>query len=321
MAEADKLTIITSGTGGLWEPTAGVEVTALMQRKGFDDAASAKVVSEAGRILSMCLPPTARNEDRAGLVIGYVQSGKTLSFTTVTALARDNRYRLVIVLAGTKTNLLDQNEERLTGDLGILEERGKFWRVLVNPRSDVDKIEEVQATLDLWDRYKDRPERCRTLLVVVMKNAARLGQLKTLLSKCKLGSTCALVIDDEGDQAGLNTKTRQNDESPTYASILKLRNVLPAHTYLQYTATPQAPLLISRIDRLSPAFAELLKPGDGYVGGKHLFSEGSPFVELIPAGDLPDAWSLDDGPPPSLQKAMRLFFIGVAAGVIAGREG
>ncbi|WP_261295199.1 Z1 domain-containing protein [Sphingomonas hylomeconis] len=321
MTQAEKLMIIESGEGGLWTPTAGVEVTALMERKGFDDQASAKIVGEAGRILSMCLPPTTQDDDRAGLVIGYVQSGKTLSFTTVTALARDNRYRLVIVLAGTKTNLLDQNEERLTGDLGILEERGKFWRVLVNPRSDVDKIEEVQATLDLWDRYKDRPERCRTLLIVVMKNAARLGQLATLLSKCKLGSTCALLIDDEGDQAGLNTKARQNDESPTYASILGLRNVLPAHTYLQYTATPQAPLLISRIDRLSPAFAELLKPGNGYIGGKDLFYEGSPHVELIPAEDLPDVWSIEDGPPPSLEKAMRLFFIGVAVGVIGDREG
>lgn len=321
MTQAEQVTVMPSAGAGIWQPEAGVEVIALMQRKRFEDAAAGKVVGEAGRILSMCLPPATRNEQRAGLIIGYVQSGKTLSFTTVTALARDNNYRLVIVLAGTKTNLLDQNEERLTGDLGILEERAKFWRVIVNPRADLDKIDEVRSTLALWDRYRDRPERCRTLLVVVMKNAVRLGHLATLLSKCNLSSTCALVIDDEGDQAGLNTKIRQNDESPTYSSILELRDTLPAHTYLQYTATPQAPLLISRIDRLSPDFAELLKPGDGYVGGKQLFSEGSPYVELIPAGDLPDVWTPDDGPPPSLAKAMRLFFIGVAAGVIGGREG
>lgn len=319
--DPEMITIVEGAPDGLWTPKAGVEVTALMDRKRFDGEAASKVVGEASRILSRCLPPSAQNEDRAGLVIGYVQSGKTLSFTTVTALARDNSYRLVIVLAGTKTNLLDQNEERLTGDLGILEERGKFWRVLVNPRADADKVNEVQGTLDLWDRYGDRPERCRTLLIVVMKNAARLTQLTALLSKCKLGSSCALLIDDEGDQAGLNTRARQNEESPTYSSILALRDVLPAHTYIQYTATPQAPLLISRIDRLSPEFAELLEPGKGYVGGKDLFYEGSPHVELIPPGDLPDVWSTDDGPPPSLEKAMRLFFIGVAIGVIAGRNG
>lgn len=319
--DPETVVIVEGAADGLWTPKAGVEAMTLMDRKRFDAEAASKVVGEASRILSRCLPPTARDEDRAGLVIGYVQSGKTLSFTTVTALARDNRYRLVIVLAGTKTNLLDQNEERLTGDLGILEERGKFWRVLVNPRADLDKIDDVQGTLDLWDRYGDRPERCRTLLIVVMKNAARLGHLTALLSKCKLDSSCALLIDDEGDQAGLNTRTRQNEESPTYSSILALRNILPAHTYIQYTATPQAPLLISRIDRLSPEFAELLEPGKGYVGGKDLFHEGSPYVELIPANDLPDVWSPDDGPPPSLEKAMRLFFIGVAAGVIAGRNG
>lgn len=321
MTQAEKVMVVPKGVGGLWQPHVGAEVAELMRRKEFPETAAARVVGEAGRILSMCLPPTAQDNDRAGLVIGYVQSGKTLSFTTVTALARDNGYRLVIVLAGTKTNLLDQNEERLTGDLGILKERGKFWRVLLNPKPDPDKINEVQGTLDLWDRYKDRPERCRTLLIVVMKNAARLGHLTTLMARCDLGSSCALVIDDEGDQAGLNTKVRQNDESPTYASILALRSVLPAHTYLQYTATPQAPLLISRIDRLSPAFAELLKPGDGYVGGKQLFGEGSPYVEVIPADELPGVWAANDGPPPSLEKAMRLFFIGAAAGVISGRDG
>ncbi|HMO75465.1 MAG TPA: Z1 domain-containing protein [Sphingopyxis sp.] len=321
MNEAEMATLHVDIAKGLWQPKPGVEANALMQRKRFGDEAAAKVVGEASRILSRCLPPETQGEDRAGLVIGYVQSGKTLSFTAVTAMARDNNYRLVIVLAGTKTNLLDQNEERLTGDLGILEERGKFWRVLVNPRADVDKIDEVQSTLDLWDRYKDRPERCRTLLIVVMKNAARLGHLTTLLSKCKLGSSCALIIDDEGDQAGLNTRVRQNEESPTYSSIMGLRNTLPAHTYLQYTATPQAPLLISRIDRLSPAFAELLEPGEGYVGGKDVFSVQSPYIRGIDAADLPDVWNEGDGPPPSLQKAMRFFFIGVAAGVIAGRDG
>ena len=306
--------------GWLWRPVVGIEARSLMERKGFEGEAAEKVLNESVEIIARCLPSTALDERRTGIVIGYVQSGKTLSFTAVTALARDNGFRLVIVLAGTKTNLLDQNEDRLTGDLGILEERGKFWRTLLNPRSPLD-IESVRSALSMWDRYPDRKERCRTLLIVVMKNAARLDALRDLLDGCDLTGTSAIIIDDEGDQAGLNTKVRQNGESATYAAILRLRRAIPTHTYLQYTATPQAPLLISRIDMLSPEFQRLLMPGDGYVGGKDLFAEGSPYVCLIPAGDIPPAHQPEDGPPSSLERAMRLFFLGVSAGVLEGREG
>lgn len=322
MSGAASITIEPAEAGGrLWRPSVGIEATSLLERKGFEGAAAQKVLDENLEIVARCLPPTARGESRTGLVIGYVQSGKTLSFTAVTALARDNGFRLVIVLAGTKTNLLDQNEERLTGDLGIFRERGKFWRTLVNPRSGSADVDSVRSALALWDRYPNNPERCRTLLIVVMKNATRLDDLRRLLSGCDLGSTSAIIIDDEGDQAGLNTKVRQSSESATYAAILRLRRAIPTHSYLQYTATPQAPLLISRIDMLSPEFQRLLEPGAGYVGGRDLFAEGSPHVRLIPPEDLPGVHQPADGPPPSLERAMRLYFLGVAAGVLDGREG
>lgn len=308
-------------SGRLWQPSVSIELESLLERKGFKAGAAEKVRGENLEVIGRCLPPTARNERRTGLVIGYVQSGKTLSFTAVTALARDNGFRLVIVLAGTKTNLLDQNEDRLTGDLGILGERGKFWRTLVNPRPDSAEVDSVRSALAMWDRYPNHKERCRTLLVVVLKNATRLDDLRKLLDECDLSRTSAIIIDDEGDQAGLNTKVRQNSESATYASILQLRRTIPTHTYLQYTATPQAPLLISRIDMLSPDFQRLLEPGEGYVGGKDLFVGPSPHVRLIPNEDLPGVHQPEDGPPASLERAMRLFFLGVAAGVLDGREG
>ncbi|MHB2210629.1 Z1 domain-containing protein [Methylobacterium sp. CM6257] len=311
----------TEADGRLWKPTVGIEANSLLERKGFGAQAAEKVLTENLEIVGRCLPPRADGERRTGLVIGYVQSGKTLSFTTVTALARDNGYRLVIVLAGTKTNLLGQNEDRLTGDLGILGARGKFWRTLVNPRPNSAEKDSVRSALAIWDRYPDNKERCRTLLIVVMKNATRLEDLKDLLRDCDLSRTAAIIIDDEGDQAGLNTKTRQNGQSATYAAILDLRRTIPFHTYLQYTATPQAPLLISRIDALSPDFQRLLIPGDGYVGGKSLFFDGSPYIRPIPNEDLPGVHQPTDGPPPSLERAMRLFFLGVAVGVIEGREG
>ena len=200
MSDPQVIKVLADGgeNGRLWVPIVGAEATLLMDRKRFAPEPARKVLDESVAILSNCMPPQ-RHGDRTGIVIGYVQSGKTLSFTTVTALARDNGFRLVIVLAGTKTNLLDQNEERLTGDLGILEERSLFWRVLANPRDDSTTVSEVQSALKKWDRYPDRPERCRTLLVVVMKNATRLKNLRQLLERCDLANVTALVIDDEGE--------------------------------------------------------------------------------------------------------------------------
>src|SRR3954451_2074133 len=52
----------------------------------------------------------------------------------------------------------------------------------------------------------------------------------------------------------LNTKVQQDLESTTYTRLRELRDALPGHTYLQYTATPQAPLLINIADTLSPDF-------------------------------------------------------------------
>ncbi len=92
------------------------------------------VLQEAQRILGRCLPPTDPVGRETGLVVGYVQSGKTMSFETVISLARDNGYGLVIVLAGTKNNLRDQSEDRLKKDLGI--DDGDNWYHYSNPSAN-----------------------------------------------------------------------------------------------------------------------------------------------------------------------------------------
>jgi hypothetical protein len=189
-----------------------------------------------------------------------------------------------------------------------------------NPGPRADTIEEVNRALKSWTAYSGRPERCQTVLIVVMKNHLHLVKLQRLLGECDLADVSALVVDDEGDQAGLNNKVRQKAESTTYTRIRLLRQILPTHTYVLYTATPQAPLLISRIDMLSPQFADPIEPGEAYIGGKDLFTVDSPYIQTIPSTELPD----DDAPPEppaSLEKALRLFFIGVAAGCANGPFG
>ena len=65
-------------------------------------------------MLARCVPPTTQEGTETGLVIGYIQSGKTTSFITLAALARDNGYRIVIVIAGTTKPLFSQTRDRLS---------------------------------------------------------------------------------------------------------------------------------------------------------------------------------------------------------------
>jgi hypothetical protein len=256
-----------------------------------------------------------------GLVLGYVQSGKTLSFTCLTALASDNRFPLVIVITGTSRLLFQQSVQRLREDLRIDNPASHAWRwqFFQNPNLRQNDRDRIRAVLAEWQ--EPRVTEKQTCLIAVMKHHQRLNNLVDLLQTLNLQTIPALIIDDEADQAGLNTLVNQNDESRTYQRLLSLRDALPRHTYLQYTATPQAPLLINIIDVLSPRFVEVLDPGQDYVGVVDFFRLNRDLVRTIPDDETPSADNHLAGAPESLREALRLFFIGVAAGNIQGTSG
>lgn len=294
-----------------WQPVLGPETQRLLSSSPLPPEARTAVGNGAVRILGQCAPPGAASQS-TGLVIGYVQSGKTVSFTAVAALARDNGFRIVIVLAGTTNELLDQSRRRLLKALEVeREDTISPWIHLPDPSSDA--AEKIRKVLSAWDDGGTQPWVRKTILVTLLKNHRRIADLAAVMRQLDLSSSSVLIIDDEGDQAGLNTLVRQGDESRTYAQLLALRRALPAHSYLQYTATPQAPLLINLVDLLSPDFAEILQPGEGYVGGQDLFARDSPYVRLIPANEIPTPQNPLAEPPESLGDALSFFFVGVCA--------
>lgn len=280
------------------------------------------VLAEATQILSYCVSPYTSIGSTAVLAVGYVQSGKTLSFTTVTALARDNGYGIVVVLAGTTNSLKGQSEDRLTEDLG-LEDLQRDWRHFDNPDATTADLAEIRQTLSNWDRRRQgrAVEEKPAALITVLKLALRLNNAATLFNKLDLTGVPVLVIDDESDQAGLNTKARQNllngtsDESGTYESIVALRDSLPHHSYLQYTATPQANLLLAASDVLDPSFAKVISSGSGYTGGKTFFSDRkSELIVRVPDGEIFNTATPFTEPPEKLQEALQVFLLGIAAG-------
>src|SRR6188472_798621 len=102
-----------------WNVVVGEETNALVRELGLPQNTAVTVRDEAASVLRRCVPPATAAGQETGLVVGYIQSGKTMSFTTVAALARDNGYAIVIVIAGTSVPLTDQSRQRLRRDLRI----------------------------------------------------------------------------------------------------------------------------------------------------------------------------------------------------------
>jgi Z1 domain len=299
------------GPGSLWQPVVGDEALRLIESLDISEESARRLLGEAIRVLAKCAPPHCTTPPRTGLAVGYVQSGKTMSFTTLAALARDNGYQAVVLIAGTSVPLFQQSLNRLKSDLGLERRRDRSWLVMANP-GVVDQS--VMAAMDVLAEHADGEEDARTLLFVVMKHHQHLANLAGLFGRFGAGGRPVLIIDDEADQASLNAAVRTGEETTTYLRIMELRAALGCHSFVQYTATPQAPLLINIIDSLSPEFAEVLTPGEDYTGGATFFEVNSKLAEAIPPND--ELAHDDSEPPASLLKAMRIFYIGVACGLI-----
>jgi Z1 domain len=230
-----------------------------------------------------------------GLVVGYVQSGKTANFTGVIARAADAGYRLVIVLAGTLNILRSQtqrridreligrpfitaeNEESYASDLGSFIDHGGFpadiggfnWHRLTNIEGDYKRLKQGIQSLEFRKHDKTKPfndrENLRSedaRLLIVKKVPAVLNKVAADLNaiKSRLADIPTLVIDDESDQASVNTrkptKKEIEERTATNSAIVSLLQQLPRAQYVGYTATPFANVFID------PNIAENLFPRD-----------------------------------------------------------
>ena len=306
-----------------WHPREGDTALNLKNRAlqlGIKEHEWETIKDNAIDILSKCISPYASAKKETGLVIGRVQSGKTLSFTTVAALARDNNYQMIIVIAGTSLNLLGQSTNRLEEDLNLLTRSDRKWQHFKSNEFSDEDYTTIANTLAEWQDPTIPEFERQTILITAMKQHQHLDKLTHILSRIELSDVPTLVIDDEADQASLNTKVQKGGISTTYQRILSLRNYLPHHTFLQYTATPQALLLINLIDVLSPNLVKMLNPGTSYTGGKAFFLDSPDRIRTIPDDEIPTKDNPLGAPPDSLLESMRIFFLGVSAGIILDKS-
>lgn len=266
-----------------------------LENKGWDAEVIASVDRASTKITNELLCPNGTKEGRyQGLVLGYVQSGKTASMAATIAKAADSGYRMVIVLAGMTNILRRQTQSRLVAD--VISHNPSLW---------------IEGTTVECDFQLGSLSRLPTAgagkcsLFVVKKNAAVLRRLKKALlklSEIERKNLPTMIIDDECDQASINTSAYRSSVTRINGLIRDLCGRLPKVTYVGYTATPYANVLMSetsvdgRRDLYPSEFIVALDEPIGYFGARRLFGDDTdaerdselPYIRRTPEEDRSD---------------------------------
>ncbi|TCM39649.1 Z1 domain-containing protein [Kribbella sp. VKM Ac-2568] len=286
------------------------------------DDASTKVVAQLPN------PHGQTDYQCRGLVLGYVQSGKTTNFTAVIAKAADAGYRFFIVLSGIHDALRQQTQDRLNEQLW--ERNPDLWNRLTN-EGDFRATANVDALL---------ATRNQRVLAIVKKNGPRLRALNKWLFAARanvLADCPVLIIDDEADQATVNTAKPDRQPSTINSLIRSIVNKLPKSAYVGYTATPFANVLIDpkNYEDLYPRdfIVDLPRP-EIYIGPEAIFGrepiefdaedvgdDGHDFVRSVAIEEIDGlrprgAATRHEFEPtitPSLDEALKYFLLSTAA--------
>lgn len=326
-------TRVLSGTGGPrpwfagWNPAEGYYWRRLrahlIDRIGRPHADVGSLDDSSDKVLSHLEDPREQGPVRflvRGLVLGYVQSGKTANISATIAKAADLGYKLVIVLSGVDDGLRQQTQRRLSRELGLtddpagvgLPEHGKRWITLTSTdlKGDFEPGSVDANVLQGNER----------VLAVVKKNKFILEKLVDWMEGAAPAGLPVLVIDDEADQASINTGGNRapydpddedepppdgDDPSTINGLIRDLLTRFNLVSYVAYTATPFANVLIPP-DVLDREVMEDLYPKDfiiplpkpsTYIGAERLFGraafgdegedvEGLDVVRIIPDAQI-----------------------------------
>lgn len=247
-------------------------------------------------------PKSEQPFQRRGLLLGDVQSGKTATYTAICNKATDCGYRVIIVLAGTMENLRIQTQERLDAEfvgldskytldkkadtsmknipvgVGLIGSSNQDKRItrFTSVRTDFKKSVVDANGLNLQDLNS-------TALFVVKKNKSVLTNLHKWLTKDEDKINLPLLlIDDEADNASVNTNAEGKNRTAINEAINLILHDFVQATYLGITATPFANIFIdpdmdedgAAKDLFPRHFLTLLPTPEKYIGADRIFGNG-----------------------------------------------
>ena len=337
----------------------------LKTEENFPGKVVSRIDQATKKILGLCGDPANNNFwERRGMVVGSVQSGKTANYISLINKAADFGYKVIIVITGIHENLRDQTQKRVNegfigGDrdlktakfkkVGVGRNTGRrvFPRPFSSRSYDFD-IAAARRNPIIIDESETKP-----LIFVIKKNTSILQRLISFFE----GSPAVdisnkinlplLIIDDEADNASINTKYKRGEVTKINSQIRKIINIFSRSSYVGYTATPFANIFIDpdseelifsykktkenneheyvqenlkSKDLFPRDFIVGLEPPDNYFGPKKLFSDTSTIKSsvithitdsenYIPLDPKIHKRDLDPEIPPSLREAIICFFI------------
>lgn len=271
----------------------------LLKEKGYTQEAVDNIERSCCETLKCLSSDTPIDDPRKGLVVGSVQSGKTGQMAGLMAMAADWGWNMFIVFSGSLENLRGQTERRLIEDLN-------------NPSANCDWIPIPRESMgDITTGFRTRDlnlTKRSTLkyLSVCLKNPVRMENLLKWLHSDQntLSNMRILLIDDEADQATINTNVISGERSRLNKALCNIVNArtsagissrgFGAMNYVAYTATPYANLLNeSGRESLYPRhFINTLEASKEYFGPQQIFGdaysgyEGMDIIREIPEEEI-----------------------------------
>ena len=166
--------------------------------KGFKKDSVDNIETTSIKILHRLNNNTVDKDAVKGLVIGNVQSGKTANMAALIAMAADWGWNMFIVLSGTIENLRKQTQERLFTELNT---PGNLCWISFDHLQKNSPRGQKLSDLHLENTSSQR------YINVCLKNSARLKKLIQWLQSdiSNQQRLRILLIDDEADQAGINS--------------------------------------------------------------------------------------------------------------------
>ncbi|WP_240329957.1 Z1 domain-containing protein [Helicobacter suis] len=263
-----------------------------------------------------------------GMVVGNVQSGKTLNYTCLIHKAIDTGYKFIVILAGDKENLRSQTQKRL------------------NERfTEVEYKRPISLTTEGYDfntRDSDRDTRFNLeeigvpIYAVLKKNSKVLDALMKWLDSHGdkgISEHAILLIDDESDYASVDTKEAKEKASAINRKIREILKRFKKYSYVGYTATPFANIFINyelKKDNLPDLFPQdfiyALDVPTNYFGARKIFIK-EPEKFLINIKDYEEAFPLKHKKkhqilelPESLVEAIFVFCLNITIRYLRGQE-
>ena len=280
----------------------------LLLEQGWNENVINTLGDVSDQILDLCGNP---NENglwkRKGLILGDIQSGKTSNYLALCNKAADAGYKIIILLTGTLESLRKQTQERVDAGFVGLNSRNVLQKNPEKKYVGVGAIDSNRTAFPFTTVLSDfNSAKLQSLnftikglsepvILVLKKNKSILENLATWLRTRNTDiagekiDLPLLLIDDEADNASINTNKPDKKPTAINAAIVDVLRLFKRSSYVAVTATPFANIFIDPdLDKgtdefnLFPSdFIYALSAPTNYIGATRIFDESAEYYDSL----------------------------------------